>query len=106
MCKGSGEHGGSSSAGVFIGGFILGGIVAGTLGCISKALAGADRKDLMRKLPKFIYDEEKALEKTRQVLADKIAQLNSAIDEVSAQLHPEDAPNGTAVTSDEIQASI
>lgn len=29
---------------------------------ISKALAGADRKDLMRKLPKFIYDEEKALE--------------------------------------------
>lgn len=29
---------------------------------ISKVLAGADRKDLMRKLPKFIYDEEKALE--------------------------------------------
>ena len=29
---------------------------------ISKALAGTDRKDLMRKLPKFIYDEEKALE--------------------------------------------
>ena len=29
---------------------------------ISKALAGADRKDLMRKLPKFIYDEEKTLE--------------------------------------------
>lgn len=29
---------------------------------ISKALTGADRKDLMRKLPKFIYDEEKALE--------------------------------------------
>ncbi|KAJ6305228.1 hypothetical protein OIU76_002460 [Salix suchowensis] len=60
----------------------------------------------MRKLPKFIYDEDKALEKTRQVLSDKIAQLNSAIDEVSAQLHPEDAPNGIAVASDEIQASI
>ena len=29
---------------------------------ISKTLAGADRKDLLRKLPKFIYDEEKALE--------------------------------------------
>lgn len=32
---------------------------------ISKVLAGAeipDKKDLMRKLPKFIYDEEKALE--------------------------------------------
>ncbi|XP_020532753.1 uncharacterized protein LOC105628618 [Jatropha curcas] len=72
---------------------------------ISKALAGTDRKGLMRKLPKFIYDEEKALEKTRKVLAEKIAQLNSAIDEVSAQLHAEDTPNGTAVNSDEIQAS-
>ena len=29
---------------------------------ISKALAGSDRKDLMRKLPKFIYDEEKERE--------------------------------------------
>jgi len=29
---------------------------------ISRALAGTDKKDLMRKLPKFIYDEEKALE--------------------------------------------
>jgi hypothetical protein len=29
---------------------------------IYSALAGADRKELMRKLPKFIYDEEKALE--------------------------------------------
>lgn len=33
-----------------------------TFSQISKALAGADKKDLMRKLPKFIYDEEKALE--------------------------------------------
>ncbi|KAL0009346.1 hypothetical protein SO802_010848 [Lithocarpus litseifolius] len=51
---------------------------------ISKALAGADRKDLMRKLPKFIYDEEKALERSRKILTEKIAQLNSAIDDVSA----------------------
>lgn len=29
---------------------------------ISKALAGTDKKELMRKLPKFIYDEDKALE--------------------------------------------
>ncbi|CAL0312788.1 unnamed protein product [Lupinus luteus] len=28
----------------------------------SKAIAAADGKELMRKLPKFIYDEEKALE--------------------------------------------
>lgn len=89
----------------------MGGIIVGTLGCvyapqISKALTGADRKDLMRKLPKFIYDEEKALEKTRKVLAEKIAQLNSAIDDVSAQLRTEDGPNGVAVGSDEIEAAI
>ncbi|XP_048443963.1 uncharacterized protein LOC103938903 isoform X2 [Pyrus x bretschneideri] len=100
-----------SSASIFVGGFVLGGIVVGALGCvyapqISKALAGADRKDLMRKLPKFIYDEEKALEKTRKILAEKIAQLNSAIDDVSAQLHGDDAPNGAAVAPDEIEASI
>ncbi|RWW01251.1 hypothetical protein GW17_00035727, partial [Ensete ventricosum] len=29
---------------------------------ISKALTGTDKKDLIRKLPKFIYDEEKASE--------------------------------------------
>ncbi|KAL9393792.1 hypothetical protein Peur_013077 [Populus x canadensis] len=35
-----------------------------------------------------------------------LTQLNFAIDEVSAQLHPEDAASGIAVASDEIQASI
>ncbi|XVF74079.1 hypothetical protein PTKIN_Ptkin13bG0032300 [Pterospermum kingtungense] len=105
------DDGGPSSASIFVGGFVLGGLVIGALGCvfapqISKALAGADRKDLMKRLPKFIYDEEKALEKTRNILTDKIAQLNSAIDDVSSQLRSEDAPNGVAVNSDEIEASI
>ncbi|CBI21572.3 unnamed protein product, partial [Vitis vinifera] len=120
--RAAGDGGRPSSASIFVGGFILGGIVVGTLGCvyapqaiqiitcltnqISKALAGADRKDLMRKLPKFIYDEEKALEKTRKILTEKIAQLNSAIDDVSAQLRADDAPNGSAVNPDEIEASI
>ncbi|GKA57135.1 zinc knuckle CX2CX4HX4C containing protein [Tanacetum coccineum] len=67
---------------------------------ISKALAGADQKDLMRKLPKFIYDEEKALEKTRKILTEKITQLNSAID-VSAQLRADDPPNGSSVPINE-----
>uniref|UniRef100_A0A7N2MPB5 Uncharacterized protein n=1 Tax=Quercus lobata TaxID=97700 RepID=A0A7N2MPB5_QUELO len=67
-------------------------------GSVPMSLAGADKKDLMRKLPKFIYDEEKTLE--------KIAQLNSAIDDVSAQLHGDDAPNGVAVNSDEVGASM
>ncbi|XP_061372834.1 uncharacterized protein LOC133315258 [Gastrolobium bilobum] len=104
------DGGRPSSAGVFVGGFLLGGLIVGTLGCvyapqISKALAGADRKELMRKLPKFIYDEEKALEKTRKVLALKIEQLNAAIDDVSAQLRSEETPNGVAVNSDEIEAA-
>lgn len=99
-----------SSAGIFIGGFVLGGIIVGTLGCvyapqISRTLAGADKKDLMRRLPKFIYDEEKALEKTRKILTEKIAQLNSAIDDVSSQLRADDDPNGAAVASDEVEAT-
>ncbi|XP_072988762.1 uncharacterized protein [Typha latifolia] len=104
------EGGRPSSASIFVGGFVLGGIIVGTLGCvyapqISKTLAGADRKDLMRKLPKFIYDEEKALE-TRKILTEKIAQLNSAIDGVSSQLREDDEPNGAAVESDEIEAAM
>ncbi|KAG6774842.1 hypothetical protein POTOM_022216 [Populus tomentosa] len=100
-----------SNASIFVGGFVLGGLIVGALGCvyapqISKALAGTDRKDLMRKLPKFIYDEEKALEKTRRILAEKIEQLNSAIDDVSSQLRSEDAPNGANVHSDDIEAAI
>ncbi|XP_022772109.1 uncharacterized protein LOC111314757 isoform X1 [Durio zibethinus] len=99
-----------SSASIFVGGFILGGLVVGALGSvfapqISKALDGADRKDLMKRLPKFIYDEEKALEKKRKILTEKIAQLNSAIDDFSGQLRSEDAPNGVAVNADEIEAA-
>ncbi|CAL5338510.1 unnamed protein product [Camellia sinensis] len=102
------DGGRPSSASIFVGGFVLGGIVVGALGCIyapqiSKALAGVDRKDLMRKLPKFIYDEEKALERTRKILTEKIAQLNSAIDDVSSQLRADDTPNGTAVSPDKLQ---
>ncbi|OWM70564.1 uncharacterized protein LOC116213429 isoform X4 [Punica granatum] len=103
------DDGKPSSASIFVGGFVLGGVIVGALGCIfapqiSKALAATDRKDLMRKLPKFIYDEEKALEKTRKVLTEKIAQLNSAIDEVSAQLRSEESPDATSVDPDEVEA--
>ncbi|KAL9248840.1 hypothetical protein AKJ16_DCAP00985 [Drosera capensis] len=68
---------------------------------ITKVLA-ADRKDLMRKVPKFIYDEEKALEKTRKILTEKFAELNSTIDDISTQLRSQDSPNGAAVSSDEL----
>ncbi|KAK7352156.1 hypothetical protein VNO80_17574 [Phaseolus coccineus] len=104
------DGGRPSSASLFVGGFVLGGLIVGTLGCvyapqISQAIGGADRKELMRKLPKFIYDEEKALEKTRKVLSEKIEQLNAAIDDVSAQLRSEETSNGVAVNSDEIEAA-
>ncbi|KAJ8498923.1 hypothetical protein OPV22_009475 [Ensete ventricosum] len=99
-----------NSASIFVGGFVLGGIVVGALACvyapqISKALTETDKKDLMRRLPKFIYDEEKALEKTRKILTEKIAQLNAAIDDVSSQLRADDEPNGVAVAQDEIEAA-
>ncbi|EPS70748.1 hypothetical protein M569_04018, partial [Genlisea aurea] len=92
------DGGRTGNGSAFVGGFILGGLVIGALGCIyapqiSSALAGTDRKDLMKKLPKFIYDEEKALEKQRQKLAEKIEQLNLAIDNVSSQLRHEQLPN-------------
>ena len=46
------------------------------------------------------------LQRTRKILTEKIAQLNLAIDDVSAQLHGDDAPNGAAVNSDEVGASM
>ncbi|XP_078448458.1 uncharacterized protein LOC144717019 [Wolffia australiana] len=106
----SGDSGRPSNASSFMGGFILGGLIVGALGCvyapqIVKALEGTDRKDLMRKLPKFIYDEEKALEKTRKVLTEKIAQLNSAIDDVSSQLRAEYDANEVTAASEEIEAA-
>ncbi|KAI4314667.1 hypothetical protein L6164_027555 [Bauhinia variegata] len=111
LVRASGDGGRSNSASIFVGGFILGGLVVGALGCvyapqISKALTGEERKELMRKLPKFIYDEEKALEKTRKILTEKIAQLNTAIDEVSSQLRADGSSNGSAASSDEIEASV
>lgn len=102
-----------SSGSIFVGGFVLGGLIVGTLGCvyapqISKALAGAtaDKKDLMRKLPKFIYDEEKALARQRTKLAEKIELLNSAIDNMSNQLRSDEPPNGAAENSDDMEALI
>ncbi|KAL9171824.1 hypothetical protein ABFS82_03G005300 [Erythranthe guttata] len=105
------DGGRPNSASIFVGGFVLGGIIVGTLGCvyapqITKALTGTDKKDLMKKLPKFIYDEEKALEKQRKKLAEKIEQLNSAIDTVSNQLRSEEPPNEEAVSADDIEALV
>ncbi|GMH18899.1 hypothetical protein Nepgr_020740 [Nepenthes gracilis] len=45
-------------------------------------------------------------QKARKILTEKIAQLNSAIDDVSAQLCPEDTPNGAVVNWDELETTI
>ncbi|KAK7406947.1 hypothetical protein VNO78_08583 [Psophocarpus tetragonolobus] len=110
VIRASGDGGRSSSGSIFVGGFVLGGLIVGALGClyapqISRALAGADSKDLMRKLPKFVYDEDRALQKTRKALTEKIAELNSAIDGVSAKSRPDENQNEAEVNSEEIGAS-
>ncbi|GER49698.1 glyceraldehyde-3-phosphate dehydrogenase [Striga asiatica] len=71
---------------------------------LSKALTGAERKELMRKLPKFIYDEEKALEKQRKKLSEKIEQLNLAIDNMSNQLRTRETTNEPIVIPSDVDA--
>lgn len=101
IARAGGDGGRSNNGGIFVGGFVLGGLIVGALGCvyapqISKALSGSDKTDLMKKLPKFMYDEEKAMEKNRKILSEKIAQLNVAIDEVSGHLR-KDVPVSSEV---------
>eukprot|EP00891_Asterochloris_glomerata_P000288 jgi/Astpho2/288/Aster-02177 len=76
----------------FTSGFVVGGVLFGALGFlfapqISRVILGDDNR---LRLPRFLEDEQKSPEDTKQDLADKIAQLNSAIDEVSSRLKPED----------------
>ncbi|KAJ3672303.1 hypothetical protein LUZ60_007024 [Juncus effusus] len=85
-----GEYERPNVASIFFKGFMLGGLVVGALGCIyapqiSRALVG-ERELLLRKLPKFIYDEDKDLEKTRNILMEKIIQLNNELEKVTAKL--------------------
>ncbi|XP_009801193.1 uncharacterized protein LOC107826601 isoform X1 [Nicotiana tabacum] len=105
------DGGRPSNGGFFIGGFVLGGLIVGTLGCvyapqISKAISGTDKEDIMKKLPKFIYDEEKELEKQRKILAKKIEQINSSIDGISAQLRSEDTEDGATGNPDDVEAVV
>ncbi len=78
----------------FTAGFILGGLVCGAAAFvfapqISAALLDDESK---LKLPRVLDDGdgERSPELTKAQLADRIAQLNSAIDDVSAQLRAQD----------------
>jgi gas vesicle protein len=94
----------SRESGSFWSGVAIGGVVFGVLGFvfapqISQALLGDDQR---LRLPRFLEEEEDDPEVTRQNLAEKIAQLNEAIDDVSSQLRTresmdeEDAVSNTA----------
>ena len=77
----------------FWSGFVVGGVVCGVLGYvfapnISRAILGDDQS---LKLPRFLEPTEEDPEITKQNLADKIAQLNAAIDDVSAQLKSQES---------------
>ncbi|KAL1535174.1 hypothetical protein AAHA92_31259 [Salvia divinorum] len=124
------DGGRPDNASIFVSGFVLGGLIVGALGCvyappISKALTETDKKDLMKKLLKFIYDEEKALEvwifliqTVVYIILHAIDILRSnelsvrliytlAIDNASTQLRSEEQPpNGATVSSYGIEALI
>eukprot|EP00898_Chlorokybus_atmophyticus_P001696 jgi/Chlat1/2527/Chrsp175S02384 len=98
--EGAGPSSSSSSSGgsgtSFALGFALGGAVFGALGFIfapqlSRALLGEGGAGGTRsRLRSFLEDEDGSLESTRRSLNEKIAQLNTAIDDVSAQLRSDD----------------
>jgi gas vesicle protein len=100
-------------AGDFVAGFLLGGAVFGALGYIlapqiSKTLEDGDGvKDegAAAKRPARFLEDDEGLEKTRQTLNEKIAQLNAAIDDVSAQLRTEDGLGNPSNHSVELESA-
>jgi hypothetical protein len=89
----SADRGGGD--GGFTAGFVTGAVVFGALGFlfapqISRALLG---NDASLRLPRLMEEDSgpKDPEATKQELIDKIAQLNSSIDDVAAQLKAKDA---------------
>ncbi|CAM6062597.1 unnamed protein product [Sphagnum tenellum] len=92
------RRGGGGGGGDFMAGFLLGGVVFGALGyllapqitkSISEEIEKQEGDEPPKKPTQFLEDDE-GLEKTRKNLNEKIAQLNAAIDDVSAQLRSED----------------
>jgi hypothetical protein len=80
----------SGFAGGFILGAIIGGIVGGVVGTVvtqnKKASLRSRDQSLLDREESFDFDTEEGIEETRRTLEDKIAQLNSAIDDVRQQL--------------------
>jgi gas vesicle protein len=78
-------------AGGFILGSILGGVIGGVIGTLvaaktNKNLEGESEKRLLKNNSEPRFNEEENIEVAKRSLEDKIAQLNSAIDDVRQQL--------------------
>ncbi|KAI5055401.1 hypothetical protein GOP47_0028922 [Adiantum capillus-veneris] len=91
-----------SGAGEFVAGFVLGGLVFGALGYlfapqVSSKLFGTKDGDLESSTS--LSDDDEGIAKTRRNLNEKIAKLNAAIDNVSAQLR---ADNGFTYSEDNV----
>lgn len=81
----------------FTGGFFLGTIVGGVVGGILGAVVATRRRtqeideenaSLISPGSSTKFETEESIEKARRSLEDKIAQLNTAIDDVRQQLGP------------------
>eukprot|EP00250_Pteridium_aquilinum_P010483 c19419_g1_i1 orf=586-1134(-) len=99
-----------SGGGDFLAGFVLGGVVCGALGYlfapqVNKLISAVEREldEPSKQLPKVLDDDE-GLE-TRRSLNEKIAQLNAAIDDVSAQLRADDQSGGQAGGTAELESA-
>lgn len=103
----NGRRGGGS--GDFVAGFLLGGVVFGALGYLFapqvNKLVGRERNESSKKLPKGL-EEDEGLEKTRSNLNEKIAQLNAAIDDVSAQLRADDGFGVPSGSTAELESAV
>eukprot|EP00250_Pteridium_aquilinum_P023862 c2781_g1_i1 orf=331-837(-) len=91
-----------SGAGEFVAGFVLGGVVFGALGYlfapqVTTRFFGSKEGD--SESTPTITDDDEGIAKTRRNLNEKIAKLNAAIDNVSAQLR---ADNGFTFSDDNV----
>ena len=85
----------------FVLGSIVGGVVGGLLGTLlatrSETITKRNEQNLEQGKPPIEFNSEESIEVARYSLEDKIAQLNSAIDEVREQLG---SVNGNSVEED------
>ncbi|KAL3524547.1 hypothetical protein ACH5RR_017381 [Cinchona calisaya] len=95
--------------GDFVAGFLLGGVIFGTLAYIfapqiRRSLLNEDEYGFRRAKRPIYYDE--GLEKTRQTLNEKISQLNSAIDNVSSRLRGDNSMPAVPIEADPEEATM